>query len=95
MKINMCLREDYNKNKLKECGFIMCKKPFNTLYYRCFAQDSKIILINEFGCWIVDWFKTDPRIYTVAGIKHQSSHSSLSGIYELVEKGLLKEISGE
>ncbi|MBR3600240.1 MAG: hypothetical protein IKL53_10245 [Lachnospiraceae bacterium] len=46
----------------EQYGFKRCKKPYYTIWYRCFAKGCKVIFLSKYMIDIYDWIDSDPQI---------------------------------
>lgn len=88
------LKVDENKDleMLKQYGFNSYKVNRNqTNYYRCFAYNSKLIIINNINkeVFIDKWYDDDNRIHKVPKCSYKDKTPLSDVMYDLIMDGIV------
>lgn len=84
------IRDCIDKKELEKFGFKKCKKPYDSLYYRCFARGVKAMFIGS-AIFIDYWDEDDPRIHKNPNCKYRSNLTVYDMLFDLITAGLVEK----
>lgn len=87
------IKPEIDKKILEEkYGFKKCKRPYQMLLYKCFADGGHVMFIGD-GIFIVEWDLDDPRIHERPNCSYRSQDTSEKVLFDLISDNLVEFIN--